>query len=87
MTHVIPTELLQNIDHVLDDAASARIVIPVYREAERIRSSREDCNIALEDIVEQFIERGRMRGVAFEIDPRHAADAVMGRTNTVTLRD
>ena len=44
--------------------------------------TRLDRNIALEDIVERFVAEGRYWGVAFEIDPAQAVNAVMGTSHS-----
>lgn len=71
--------ILSKIAQVLRDSEASRTPLRVYREAERIRSQLSE-NIALEDIVEAFINYGATSDVAFEINPRDAADAVLGFT-------
>jgi hypothetical protein len=75
-------EMLRQIEQIVWDARLDRKPIPVYAEADRIRRLSPELNIALEDIVEQFIVTGQNQGVAFEIDPAQARDAVMGSDHT-----
>ena len=72
----MPPRMLQDIEAVL--IAYTGRTLPVYAEAENIRCRWLSENIALEDIVDQFLSRARAHCVGFEIDPSQAADALRG---------
>jgi hypothetical protein len=74
----LPLSMLRRITIVLDQARDSRSPVRVYAEAEKLQQLHPESNIALEDIVEQFVLMGANRGVAFEIDLAQATDAVMG---------
>lgn len=78
MNITLPLSMLRRISAVLDEASGGNRPIQVYAEAEKVRQIHPEANVALEDIIENFITMGRKRNVAFEIDPAHAAAAVMG---------
>lgn len=81
------SDMVHSIKSVIAEAAASQKAIRVYAEAERIRQGRLDRNIALEDIVERFVAEGKYCGVAFEIDPAQAVNAVMGISHTANVLD
>jgi hypothetical protein len=74
----IPSTMLQDIDLIL--LAYSGRTLPLYAEAENIRRKWLSQNVALEDIVEQFLRRAAAYNVSFEIDPSQAAEALRGHT-------
>lgn len=78
MNITLPLSMIRRISTVLEEASQDRRPIQVYAEAEKVRQIHPEANIALEDIIENFIAMGRKHHVAFEIDPAHAKAAVMG---------
>lgn len=78
MNITLPLSMLRRISAVLNEASKGNRPIQVYAEAEKVRRIHPEANVALEDIIENFITMGRKHNVAFEIDPAHATAAVMG---------
>lgn len=78
MNITLPLSMIRRIAAVLEEASEAHRPIQVYAEAEKVRLIHPEANVALEDIIENFIAMGRKHHVAFEIDPAHATAAVMG---------
>ncbi|MGH6874284.1 MAG: hypothetical protein ACREDW_04665 [Aestuariivirgaceae bacterium] len=67
------------IGAVVKAAASARVLVQVYAEAEKIRQANLADNIALEDIVEELI-RQSSPGPGWAADPLEAAAAILGES-------
>lgn len=57
--------------------------VRVYAEAEKVRQRWLAKNIALEDVIAQFLETGASRGICFEIDASQAEAALLGSGPTL----
>ena len=76
----LPTNVLIDIDAVIEAAAREKRFLRVYAVAEIIRQKHASENIALEDIAEAVMSRSA-KGTAFEVDISDAASAVFASSS------
>lgn len=69
---------------VVSAATEARNLVRAYAEAETIRQANIADNIALEDIVQEIINRCA-EGPGYEADPMEAHAALMGDRTSITI--
>jgi hypothetical protein len=70
-------KVLSEIDAAVAAARRTGSLLRIYAEAENIRRSNLADNIALEDIVEEFVIQCAC-GQGFELDPYEALDSLIG---------
>ncbi len=78
----IPKMMLIAVYDALESAERSKNPLRLYKEAEAVRKAHLKENIALEDIVESFVDNASP-AICMEIDVADARDAICGETRTL----
>jgi hypothetical protein len=79
MVRILSRKVHDDISAVVDAATKTRNLVQVYAEAEKIRQANLDENIALEDIVQEIMNRSA-HGPGYVADPGDALNALLGES-------
>jgi hypothetical protein len=79
MVRILSRKVHDDISAVVEAATKTRNLVQVYAEAEKIRQANLDENIALEDIVQEIMNRSA-HGPGYVADPDDAMNALLGES-------